>query len=92
MRTATTITLEEPVTVQGTEYSALTMRPPRARDQRDAQRGGGASAEIELRYFGNLCEVSPDVIAELHMYDFTQVQGVYRDFLRPAGEPQPDSV
>ena len=83
MRNATTIALEEPVTVDGTEVVSLTMRPPRARDQRDAQRSGGSPADIEFRFLGNLCEVSPETIAELHMVDFLAVQGAYRDFTQP---------
>lgn len=83
MRTSTTITLEEPVTVDGAEIASLAMRPPRARDQRDAQRAGGSAADIEFRLLGNLCEVSPEAIAELHMVDFLAVQNAYRDFTRP---------
>ena len=83
MRTPTTIALEEPVVVDGAELTCLVMRPPRARDQRDAQRPGGSAADIELRFLGNLCEVSPETIAELHMVDFLSVQNAYRDFTRP---------
>ena len=82
MRTTTAITLEEPITVDGAEVVSLVMRPPRARDQRDAQRDGGSAAEIEFRFLGNLCEVSPATIAELHMVDFLAVQSAYRDFTR----------
>ena len=83
MRKPTTITLEEPVTVDGAAVTTLVMRPPRARDQRDAQRAGGSKADIEFRFLGNLCEVSPETIAELHMVDFLAVQGAYRDFTQP---------
>ena len=85
MRTETTISLEETITVDGAEIASLVMRPPRARDQRDAQREGGSGAEIEFRFLGNLCEVSPETIAALHMVDFLAVQGAYRNFTRPGG-------
>ena len=60
------------------------MRPPRARDSRDAQRGGGASAEIEIRLYANLCEVAPAVIEELHMVDYLQLNAAFEGFLSAA--------
>ena len=46
-----------PVQVEGRRIDALTIRPPLVRDLRDAQRGGGESADMEIRLFANLCEV-----------------------------------
>ena len=88
MRKPSTITLEESITVDGQEFTSLTMRPPRAEDQAAAQIGGGPPADIEFRFLGNLCEVTPQTIGKLHMVDFLAVQGAYRDFTRPrrAGE------
>ena len=83
MRKPTTIGLEEPITVDGTEVTSLTMRPPLAQDQRAAQVGGGSPADIEFRFLGNLCEVTPETIGRLHMVDFLAVQAAYRDFTRP---------
>ena len=77
----TTITLKYPVTHQGTEYTVLKMRRAKARDSRDAQRSGGTNADGEFRLFANLCEVSPEVIEELDMADYTRVQKVYEGFL-----------
>ena len=75
------IAIRYPVTVDGVTHSTLTMRPPRARDSRDAQRGGGASADIEIRMFANLCEVAPAAIEELHMVDYQQLQAAFEGFL-----------
>ena len=80
----TTITLEYPVTVDGAKYTTLTMRRPKVRDERDAQREGGSSAEQELRLFGNLCEVAPGVMEELDAADYDRIQDAYFDFF-PAG-------
>ena len=46
------------------------MRREIARDSRDAQRGGGTPAEIEMRLFANLCEVAPGVIEQLDLGDY----------------------
>ena len=76
-----TVKLRHPVTHGGTETSELTMRRAKARDSRDAQRGGGTHAEIEIRLFANLCEVAPEVIEDLDMADYTALQRVYEGFL-----------
>lgn len=78
-----TITLYYEYEADGAKVSTLTMRPPRARDSRDAQRGGGGDGEAELRLLANLCEVTPGFITELHMADYIQVQNAYRGFLEP---------
>lgn len=75
------ITLRYPVTVGGETPTTLTMRPPRARDSRDAQRQGGVSAEIEIRLFANLCEVTPAHIETLHMADYQQLTAAFEAFL-----------
>ena len=74
------LSLKYPVTHDGTEYCELRMRRAKARDSRDAQRGGGTSAENEMRLFANLCEVPPVVIEDLDMYDYMRLQGVYEGF------------
>ena len=75
------ITLRHPVTHQATEYTELSMRRAKARDSRDAQRGGGTAADIEIRMMANLCEVPPEVIEELDMADYSRLQKVYEGFL-----------
>lgn len=76
-----TITLKLPITVAGAAYTALTMRRPKVRDMLTAERAGGNDAEREIRTFANLCEVSPEVIEELDLADYQQLQQAYRGFL-----------
>ena len=77
-----TVKLDHPVTVDGQEWSELTMRSPKARDSRDAQRGVGSSAaDTEIRLFSNLCEAPPAVIEELEMADYLKLTEAYSGFL-----------
>ena len=57
------------------------MRPPLARDSRDAQRAGTTQADAEIHLFANLCEVAPQTIEELHMADYVRLQKAYEGFL-----------
>ena len=75
------MTLRYPVESDGQEVTELRMRRAKARDSRDAQRGGGGSADNEIRLFANLCEVAPAVIEELDMADYMSLQKVYEGFL-----------
>lgn len=77
----TPIPLRYPVTHEGQEYTELSMRRAKARDSRDAQRGGGGPADHEIRMFANLCEVPPTVIEELDMADYAALQKAYEGFL-----------
>lgn len=61
--------------------TTLTMRPPLARDSRDAQQAGTTQADAEIQLFANLCEVAPQTIEELHMADYVRLQKAYERFL-----------
>lgn len=76
-----TVQLRHGVEVDGAEVATLTMRPPLARDSRDAQRGATGQADMEIRLFANLCEVPPAAIERLHMADYLLVQEAYQGFL-----------
>lgn len=80
------ITLNYPVTVDGQQYNSLTMRRPKVRDQKAAEKGSESDADAETLLFANLCEVPPAVIDGLDMYDYAKVQGVYRGFLSGPGQ------
>lgn len=80
--TPSTIELAYPVEVDGRQISTLTMRPPLVRDIRDAQRGGGGDADVEIRLFASLCEEAPAVIEVIHARDYHRLQAAYGDFLR----------
>lgn len=75
------IELDYPVEFKGTKYTALTMRRPKVRDQLAADKVGVTQAERETALFGNLCDVPPDVIQELDMKDYGQLQERYESFL-----------
>lgn len=75
------IVLDTPVTVSGHEYKELTMREPKVRDQLFAAKQGGNDAEKEVIFVSNLCEVAPEVIHELSMRDYRQVQEELHNFL-----------
>ena len=73
--------LGHPVEVGGDKVEALTMRRPKVRDSRDAAKGGGTPADVEIRLFANLCEVSPEVVEEMDMGDYQRLQDLYTGFL-----------
>ena len=76
-----TIRLRYGVEADGARIEQLAMRPPLARDSRDAQRGASSQGDMEIRLFANLCSVAPDAIERLHMADYRRVQGAFEDFL-----------
>jgi len=75
------VKLKYPVTVEGSEYSELTMRRPKVRDMLSSDKLGGSDAEKEIRIFANLSEVSPSVVEELDMVDYQSLQETYQGFL-----------
>ncbi len=75
-----TIDLYYEYEADGAKVTRLTMRPPRARDLRDAQRGAPAGHEMELTLFANLCEVTPETLLDLHIRDYFALQEAYRGF------------
>ena len=77
----TDITLTYPVSVSGIETATLSMRRPKVRDMLAGDKRGKTDAEKEIHIFANLCEVSPEVIEELDMMDYAEVQKAYQDFL-----------
>ena len=76
-----TILLSYRAEADGEPVTSLSMRRAKARDSRDAQRGGGSPADVEIRLFANLCEVSTDTIESLDMADYTRLQDAYQRFL-----------
>lgn len=76
-----TIALRYGVKDDGGHVTSLSMRPPRARDSRDAQQGAKGPGDMEITLFANLCQVPPTLIEELHMADYRLVQDAYESFL-----------
>lgn len=78
---ARTIELGHPVDVAGEHIARLVLRAPRVRDMLAAEKTGGTDAEKEVAMFANLCEVSREVILELHAADYMALQKAYAGFL-----------
>lgn len=78
------IELDFPISIDGVETSVLQMRRPKVRDQIALEKSNGMSdAEREIRFFSNLCEVSPDDIKALDLMDYAKLQKQFGDFLEP---------
>jgi hypothetical protein len=74
------VTLSSPVTVDDEKYKSLTMRAPKVGDQLAVEHTKLLGAR-EAALFANLCEVSPEVIAELSLSDYGLLQQAYTSFL-----------
>lgn len=85
----TTIPLDYPIKVGGTETKSLDMRRPKARDQIAMERGGKSPAAQEVQLFADLCGVTTAEIGEVDMADYGKLQAAYADFLKPASPPAP---
>ena len=79
-----TVTLQYPVQYQGTDYTALSMRRPKVRDQKAASKVSKDPAEQECRLFANLCEVAPEVLDELDLVDYQALQDAFKGFFPEA--------
>ena len=75
------IKLTEPVEVNGERFEQLSIRAPRVRDLLMASKFDGSDEEKEVRIFANLCEVPPEVVEELTIRDYQQLQKAYQGFL-----------
>lgn len=74
------ISLDYPVEFKGQRLDTLHMRRPKVRDQIAVQSDTESSAEQEFNLFANLCEVSPEVLKDMDLKDYTKLQEAYRDF------------
>jgi hypothetical protein len=75
-----TIALTTPLkTKDGRTLESLSMREPKVRDMRIAQKAGDA-ADQEITMFANLCEVTAADLDELNLPDYAKVQSAFRDF------------
>jgi hypothetical protein len=74
LRPQADITLDFPVDLDGDNFSTLTMRRPKVKDTRETQRKGLSDFEAGLEMMARLCNVPPEVIAELDEIDAGKVQ------------------
>ncbi|WP_445215891.1 phage tail assembly protein [Bradyrhizobium sp. Pa8] len=69
LRLSVEITLDFPFEVDGKNYTSLTMRRPKTKDSLKAAKFKGHDADKGILLLSDLCNVSPDVIAELDEID-----------------------
>ena len=58
----------------------LVMRPPKAKDTRNAQQLADNDADVEILLLANLCEVTQDTVLELEVVDYDALQNAYTSF------------
>jgi len=88
MMTHDTIELAEPLLcADGRALTTLTMRPPRVKDLKAAQRVSEVPAEQELALLGRLVGVVPEDLEELLLADYARLQERFRLAVAPGGGP-----
>ncbi|HWO57689.1 MAG TPA: phage tail assembly protein [bacterium] len=82
----TTIPLSEPLkTGDGRLLKELTVRPPRVKDLKAAQRTGGTAAEQEVALLALLVGLVPEDLDELLVADYKRLQDTFRDLVGDGG-------
>ncbi|WP_174516837.1 phage tail assembly protein [Wolbachia endosymbiont of Cardiocondyla obscurior] len=77
-----TITLNNPITVDGISVSELSMREPKVRDLLAIERIEGEALK-EVALIANLASVLKEVVEDLCIKDYVEIQKVLKDFLLP---------
>lgn len=77
----TDVPLNYPIFFEGREYVTLSIRRPKVRDMLSVEDNQANDAQKEIDLFANLCECSPDLVTELDMSDYAQLQKTYQGFL-----------
>lgn len=75
-----TITLNNPITVDGISVSELTIRRPKVRDYLAMERLSGSDLSKEVALTANLTSTAKEAIEELYLDDYVKVQEVLKDF------------
>lgn len=84
------IALKHPVTLPtGARLDRVTVRRPKVRDMKNAQKRGGSAEERELVLFSAICEpaLTPEDFEEMDLEDYGQIQRTFRRMLGGRGEP-----
>ncbi len=76
-----TIKLKNPIDVSGEIIEEMIIRPPKVRDRLVAEKTPGGTADKEVTFISNLCSVSPEVVMELYLADYVQLQEAVNHFL-----------
>lgn len=85
------IALGYPVTIEGKEYKSLTMRRPKVRDQLIADKQNQDDFDKEVHLLSLLTEVEKEVIQELDLNDFEEVQQTLVGFRKKSSEKETSS-
>ena len=80
-RDAIHIPLWRPVSMHGSDITALTMRRPKISDLVIAQSGALTDGDAELQRYCNLCEQPPPVLEELDFADYNALDEAFSRFL-----------
>ncbi|MBR9983024.1 MULTISPECIES: phage tail assembly protein [unclassified Wolbachia] len=75
------IKLTEPIKIDGTLVSELTLRRPKVRDRLAVERMGNSDAEKEVALIANLASISREAVEELDLADYSKIQEVLQGFL-----------
>lgn len=76
-----TIKLDYPIKLNGVECDSFTLRRPKVRDMRGAQKlAPNDTEQQELILFATLADVAPDDIEAMDMADYERVQDAYYSF------------
>lgn len=78
------ITLNAGIEIDGVKTKTLTMRAPKVKDQRAADKLAGDNSDRELFVFGNLCGIAPSDFDEMDLDDYVRVQVAYSNFIKSA--------
>lgn len=78
-----TVELQHPDLETGEHLESITLRRPRARDLKAANRQAGLAAapvEVDIALFSHLSELPPETIEALDLDDFQALQEAYVGF------------
>jgi len=74
------IPLDFPITIDGVEQSALTMRRPKVRDVTISNSRSMSDEEKTKVIYSRLCGIPPQSIVELDLADFGKLNEAFADF------------
>lgn len=84
------IELTYPIQTAEGETRWLVMRRPKLRDQINASTGktNTDNAAIERGLFAGLCEMAPEELDELDLFDYQKLQDTFINFINPTGDDE----
>lgn len=76
-----TIQLDHPMQIDGQSIHELTIRRPKVKDLREAEKAGAGASEQELSLFARLTGINPEDLDEMDLADYQKLQQRYSAFL-----------